>query len=79
MIRKIMPMALPLVLGACQTAQPSLLPDMALLMAPANPTQSIRNTHQHGVVTDYTHREPVEPKPWRQLNDEQAPNGGAGS
>ena len=51
MIRKIMPMALPLVLGACQTAQPSLLPDMALLMAPANPTQSIRNTHQHGVVT----------------------------
>lgn len=74
-----MPMALPLVLGACQTVQLSFLPDMASLTAPADPTQSVRNTNPHGVVTEYTHREPVDPKPWRQLNDEQAPNRGAGS
>ncbi len=79
MLKKIMPVALPLVLAACQTTQPSMLPDTALLAAAASPTQSIRDTDPRSVVTDYTHREPVDPKPWRRLNDEQAPNRGAGS
>ena len=79
MLKKLMPVALPLVLAACQTTRTEPLPDAAMLTAAANSGQSIRNANPGSVVTDYTHREPVDPKPWRRLNEDQAPSRGAGS
>jgi hypothetical protein len=33
----------------------------------------ISDAHYHPVVTNYQHREPVDPKNWRQLNDDLSP------
>ena len=79
MLKKFSPVALPLVLAACQTAQTDILADMSALTSAANPTVSIRNVGARLVVTEYTHRQPVDPKPWRSLNQGRAPATGGGS
>jgi hypothetical protein len=79
MFRIILPVALPLVLGACQASQPELLADVAPLLAPADPDRSHVPVAAPAVITDYTHREPVDPSGWRQLNDSQATARGDGS
>jgi hypothetical protein len=43
------------------------------LLTPANAHVGIRNIHYHNVIGDYSHREPVDPKPWRELNDALPP------
>lgn len=43
------------------------------LVDPANPDIGIRDTHHHSVLGDYTHRVPLDPKPWRELNDALPP------
>lgn len=73
------PVALPLALAACQTPQPTTLADTAVLPGAANPFESIRNANPAPVVTEYRHRQPVDPRPWRDLNREQGPIAGAGS
>jgi hypothetical protein len=36
----------------------------------------IRSTHYHGIIGEYNHREPVDPRSWRKLNEEQSPKNG---
>lgn len=77
MFRTLFVAALPLALAACSAAG---RPDQFLSdSSPADPTQGIRNLHYRSVLDGYTHRVAVEPKPWRQQNDSQAPGAGTGS
>ena len=60
--------ALPLVASGCASTLPEVVdsgsqPDSAY----AAPVR------YEGVIGSYTHRIPVDPKPWRGLNDAQAP------
>lgn len=60
--------ALPLVVSGCASTLPEVVdsgshPDSAY----AAPVR------YHGAIGSYTHRIPVDPKPWRGLNDAQAP------
>ena len=61
--------ALPLLLGGCATTLP---PEVTAIRSPVDIVNA-RRLHHHSVITNYTHRDPVDPKPWRQLNDERAP------
>ena len=79
MIRKFVPVALPLALAACQMPQAITLPDATGVSGAANPYESIRNANPASVVGEYTHRPPVDPRPWRELNRDQTPDSGAGS
>lgn len=64
------------VAGCAATTPPNILP----AYNPADPAMGIRDTHYHPVVVDYSHREPVDPQNWRDLNDRLSPaKGGAGS
>jgi hypothetical protein len=69
MIRVFPAALLPLILGGCATTLP---PEVTAFRSPADIASAPR-LHHHSVITSYTHREPVDPKPWRQLNDERAP------
>ena len=63
----------PVVLGACSTT-PTPLPDVTSLTYVAQPISVPKlNTHHHSVIQDFERREPTDPKPWRKLNDDQAP------
>lgn len=73
MFRTIALAALPLALGACQSPQPEHLTDVAPIIAPADSSASAPPVLVPRVVTGYTHRTPVEPSGWRELNDRQAP------
>jgi len=57
--------------GAGCAASPRLA-DMATEPA-ANPSFGTASGHYHSVLGSYQHREPVDPKNWRQLNDDLAP------
>lgn len=46
--------------------------------SPADSQTGIRNTHYHGIIGEYNHREPIDPKSWRKLNEEQTPKDGGG-
>lgn len=77
MFRTLLAAALPLALAGCAaTSGPA---DVISVSSPADPAIGIRNAHHHSVLDGYTHRDAVEPKPWRQQNDSQAPGAGAGS
>ncbi|MBA8910254.1 hypothetical protein HNQ95_006067 [Aminobacter ciceronei] len=68
-------LALLSVAGCAATNPPNVLP----AFSPADPVMGLRKTHHHSVV-DYSHRHPVDPKNWRQLNDKLSPaNKGAAS
>ena len=57
-------------LGGCAVSQP---PEVLAQRNPADGRESVRNSHYNPVISDYNSRKPVDPKSWRQLNDEQAP------
>ncbi|PIO45028.1 hypothetical protein [Phyllobacterium zundukense] len=59
--------------GAGCTASPRLA-DLANEPA-ANPSFSTASGHYRSVLGSYQHREPVDPKNWRQLNKDLAPKG----
>lgn len=61
--------ALPLLTGGCATTLP---PEVTAFRSPFD-IASVTRLHHHSAITSYTHREPVGPKPWRQLNDERVP------
>lgn len=77
MFRFLVAAAVPLALAGCAATDGPA--DVIPVNSPADSTLGIRNTHHHTVLGGYTKRTPVDPKPWRQLNDSQAPNKGAGS
>jgi hypothetical protein len=66
----------PLVLSAC-AAMP--LPDVLPQQAPDDPAAGIARTGYAPVTAGYSHRMPAPPRPWRQMNDGQAPGAGEGS
>jgi hypothetical protein len=71
---KILVAALPLFASGCAaTSPPEVIASGDLAATPAD----VRPVHYHSPVTGYTHRVPVDPKPWRNQNDAQAPEGDA--
>ncbi|WP_073015189.1 hypothetical protein [Roseibium suaedae] len=64
-------------LGACASADP--LPSFASGPAPDDPSLGLGSASFAGSPVDYSHREPVDPRSWRQMNDEQAPASGGRS
>lgn len=77
MFRILLAAAVPLTLAGCVTAgEPASIMSAS---SPADPDAGIRNLRYQTVLDGYTHRVPVDPKPWRQLNDSQAPGAGEGS
>ena len=77
MFRTLLAAALPLALAGCAAASGPA--DVTSVSSPVDPAIGIRNTHHRSVLDGYTHRVAVEPKPWRQQNNSQAPGAGAGS
>jgi hypothetical protein len=63
--------ALPLFVGGCAATLPA---DVTPTRSPALPYETSR-LHHHNPIGAYTHRVPVEPRPWRQQNDAQTPGG----
>jgi hypothetical protein len=53
--------------------------DILAYQTPIEPQIGIRDTHHHNIIGEYNHRDAVDPKSWRKLNDDQAPKPGAGS
>ncbi|MFH1341780.1 MAG: hypothetical protein ABIL01_11335 [Pseudomonadota bacterium] len=55
--------------GCASSTPPNILPQFNA----ADPMMGVSAAHYHPVVTNYQHREPVDPKNWRQLNDDLSP------
>lgn len=66
--------AIPLFASGCAATLP---PEVIASGDLTATTASVRPIHYHNPVVDYTHRNPVDPKPWRNQNDAQAPKGAA--
>ncbi|MDP2782333.1 hypothetical protein [Devosia sp.] len=64
--------AVPLIAGGCAATLP---PEVIASGDLTATTATARPIHYHSPVVDYTHRIPVDPKPWRNQNDAQAPQG----
>ncbi|WP_152599691.1 hypothetical protein [Hoeflea sp. BAL378] len=77
MFRFLWAAAAPLTLAGCATA--SAPTDVTTLTSPADPGAAIRTLPHRPVLDGYTHRIAVEPRPWRQQNDSQAPAAETGS
>ncbi|WP_421403229.1 hypothetical protein [Agrobacterium fabrum] len=67
--------AAPLLLGGCTAT--SVMNNAASYDDAANPTLGVAPSRYQTPVSGYTARMPVDPKPWRNQNDAQAPKGGA--
>lgn len=64
---------LSVLVSGCSTSGPAtVLP----LSSPADPEAGIRSAHHLDILEGYNHRNVVDPRPWRQLNDEQSPDKG---
>lgn len=66
---------LALLVSACA---PGALPDPTTGADPADPLVAPRTPAAMPVFDGYVHRAAVDPKPWRQMNDGQAPAGQGG-
>ncbi|MDO6962923.1 putative periplasmic lipoprotein [Rhizobium alvei] len=58
--------ALPVLLAGCAATKP---PEVTAGRDPADPSAEIRPSHHHSPVI-YTARVPVEPEPWKKLNED---------
>jgi hypothetical protein len=67
--------AAPLLLGGCTAT--SSMNEAASYEDAANPSLDVAPLRYQTPVAGYSHRAPVDPKPWRNQNDAQAPKGGA--
>ena len=56
--------------AGCASSTP---PDVLPAFNAADPVLGLRDAHYHPVITDYQHREPVDPQNWRKLNDSLSP------
>lgn len=66
--------ALPLIASGCATTLP---PDVIASGDLAASPAEVRSLRYTSPVSGYIHRAPVDPKPWRNQNDAQAPEGDA--
>jgi uncharacterized protein YceK len=64
--------AIPLALSGCASTLPDVV---ASANHPDTAIDTIPIAYQNPAGA-YSHRMPVDPKPWRNLNDAQAPDGG---
>ncbi|BCH62711.1 hypothetical protein RvVAT039_pl12410 (plasmid) [Agrobacterium vitis] len=64
--------ALPLVVSGCA----STLPEIVASADTPDTVSYVRPVWYQSPIGGYTHRMPVDPKPWRGLNDAQAPRKG---
>jgi len=67
---------LPVILGGFASALP---PEVSPYSSPVDATNAIRNTQHRNATGKYTHRQAVDPKSWRPLNDRQSPDRGGRS
>ncbi|WP_082766448.1 hypothetical protein [Paramesorhizobium deserti] len=66
--------AVPLFASGCAaTLPPEVIASDDLADTPAE----VRPVRYLSPVAGYTHRAPIDPKPWRRQNDAQSPEGGA--
>lgn len=65
--------AIPLAASGCA----STLPDVVATSGYADVVSDARPVPYRSPIGDYTHRMPVDPKPWREQNDALAKKGGA--
>lgn len=63
---------LPLLLGGCASTYPS---EVTASRSPDDPTAEVGTADYHSPVAGYQHREPVDAKPWRKLNDDASSEG----
>ena len=61
--------AMPLAASGCA----STLPEVVASTGNPDTVADVRPVRYQSPVGGYTHRLPVDPKPWRDLNDAQAP------
>jgi hypothetical protein len=54
-------------------AQTTVPTEVTSFNSPVEENTGITNTHYHGIVGEYNHRVPVDPKSWRKLNEDQTP------
>ncbi len=73
MKRLFLVVALPLFVGGCA----STLPEVVASNGDPDTTSDVTPVRYQNPIGDYTQRSPVDPKPWRELNDAQRPKGGA--
>ena len=71
---KFLVVAMPLLASGCATTLP---PEVTASGDLAYSAADVRPVSYSSPVAGYTHRIPVDPKPWRRQNDAQAPDGGA--
>ncbi|MDQ0135818.1 uncharacterized protein YceK [Neorhizobium galegae] len=64
--------ALPLFASGCA----STLPEVVASTDHPDTVSDVRPARYQSPLGGYTHRMPVDPKPWRDLNDAQAPKKG---
>lgn len=58
---------LPALLAGCVATRP---PEVTAFRDPADPSAEIRPGRHHTPVAGYTARMPVDPKPWKKLNED---------
>jgi hypothetical protein len=71
----ILVVGLPLIAGGCASTLP---PDVITPMD-VGQAYSVRPLRYRSPVSGFVARQPVDPKPWRQQNDEQSPKKGDAS
>jgi hypothetical protein len=69
---KLLIAALPLTVSGCASA----LPDVVVISGHPDSVSDIHPGVFRSPLGIYTHRTPVDPKPWRQQNDAQSKKGG---
>jgi len=57
-------------LGGCVSTTP---PEVLAYRNASDAHNGIRHTHPTNIIGTYNHRDPVDPKSWRKLNDAQSP------
>lgn len=67
--------ALPVLLAGCAATKP---PEVTSYRDPADPSIEAKSSHHHSPVA-YTARVPVEPEPWKKLNEDLSSDGGDAS
>jgi hypothetical protein len=71
----ILVVGLPLIIGGCA----STLPPDVIASTDVEQTYSVRPVRYHSPISGYISRQPVDPKPWRQQNEQQSPQNGDAS
>jgi hypothetical protein len=67
---------LPIILGGCASSYPA---EVTASRDPSDVTADFRRSHYHSPVAGYAHRIPVDPKPWKKLNDDLSSDDGDAS